>query len=253
MLDGKPISREEAKQVVDELYRKMHERWKSKVNQGLFMKRLQEGSLPLEAIRLYYRNWAAFVLTINTLGLAVYYKQIDFLKKDLRLMKMFASKLVDEFGHPEPPGHILVLVQTGKALGLTEREVLDSPQLPAARALGDFHKVVVWDGGIGDYWASVVWEEAMGYFSQDWREALMKKYKLNLNDVVYYTTHYEADLKEHEGTASHVSIVRGVLEYMLQQGYVDERVGFGLEYCAVTPCDLNALMLQGVLDALGIS
>ncbi len=253
MLDGKPMSREEAKQIVDELYRKMHERWKAKVNQSLFMKRLQEGSLPMGAIRLYYRNWAAFVLTINTLGLAVYYKQIDFLKKDLRLMKLFASKLVDEFGKPEPPGHILVLVQTGKALGLTEREVLDTPQLPAARALGDFHKVVVWDGGIGDYWASVVWEEAMGYFSQDWREALMKKYKLNLHDVIYYTTHYEADLKEHEGTASHSSIVRGVLEYMLEQGYVDERVGFGLEYCAVTPCDLNALMLQGVLDALGIS
>lgn len=252
MLDGKPISEQEAKRVVDELYRKMHERWKLKVSQSLFMQRLQEGSLPLEAIRLYYRNWAAFVLTINTLGLAVYYKQIDFLKKDLRLMRLFASKLVDEFGKPEPPGHILVLVQTGKALGLSEKEVLESPQLPAARALGDFHKVVVWDGGIGDYWASVVWEEAMGYFSQDWREALMKKYQLKLDEVVYYTTHYEADLKEHEGTASHSSIVRGVLEYMLEHGYVDERVGFGLEYCAVTPVDLNALMLQGVLDTLEI-
>jgi pyrroloquinoline quinone (PQQ) biosynthesis protein C len=253
MLDGKPMSQEEAKRYVEELYRKMHERWKEKVSQSLFMKRLQEGSLPMEAIRLYYRNWAAFVLTINTLGLAVYYKQIDFLKKDLKLMALFASKLVDEFGKPKPPGHILVLVQTGRALGLTEKEVLESPQLPAARALGDFHKVVVWDGGIGDYWASVVWEEAMGYFSQDWREALMKKYKLNLDEVVYYTTHFEADLKEHEGTASHASIVKSVLQYLLENGYVDERVGFGLEYCAVTPVDLNAVMLQGVLDALGIS
>ncbi len=252
MLDGKPMSQEEAKRYVEELYRKMHERWKEKVSQSLFMKRLQEGSLPMEAIRLYYRNWAAFVLTINTLGLAVYYKQIDFLKKDLKLMALFASKLVDEFGKPKPPGHILVLVQTGRALGLTEKEVLESPQLPAARALGDFHKVVVWDGGIGDYWASVVWEEAMGYFSQDWREALMKKYKLNLDEVVYYTTHFEADLKEHEGTASHASIVKSVLQYLLENGYVDERVGFGLEYCAVTPVDLNAVMLQGVLDALEI-
>jgi pyrroloquinoline quinone (PQQ) biosynthesis protein C len=167
-------------------------------------------------------------------------------------MRMFASKLVDEFGKPEPPGHILILVRTGQALGLTEREVLDCQQLPAARALGDFHKVVVWDGALQDYWASVVWEEAMGYFAQDWREALMKKYKLDLSQVVYYTTHYEADLKEHEGTASHASIVRGVLEYMLEHGYVDERTGYGLEYCAVTPCDLNGVMLQGVLDELGV-
>jgi len=252
MLEGKRMSKEEARRYVDGLYRKMHERWKEKVTGGLFMRRLQEGVLPLEALQLYYRNWASFVLTINTLGLAVYYKQIDILKKDLKLMGMFASKLVDEFGKPEPPGHILVLVKTGRALGLSEQEVLNTQQLPAARALGDFHKVVVWDGGIGDYWASVVWEEAMGYFSQDWREALIKKYRLKLDDVVYYTTHYEADLKEHDGTASHSSIVRGVLEYMLENGYVDERIGFGLEYCAVTPVDLNALMLQGVLDALTI-
>lgn len=252
MLDGKPMSKEEADRYIEALYQKMHERWKVKVTQGLFMKRLQEGSLPIEAIRLYYRNWAAFVMTINTLGLAVYYKQIDFLKKDLKLMGLFASKLVDEFGKPEPPGHILVLVRTGMALGLTEREVLESPQLPAARALGDFHRVAVWDGGIGDYWASVVWEEAMGYFSRDWREALTNKYQLNLDDVVYYTTHYEADLKEHAGTAAHSSIVKGVLGYLLEHGYVDERVGFGLEYCAVTPVDLNAVMLQGVLDSLGI-
>lgn len=252
MLDGKPMSKEEANRYVEGLYQKMHERWKTKVTQGLFMKRLQEGSLPMEALRLYYRNWAAFVMTINTLGLAVYYKQIDFLKKDLKLMGLFASKLVDEFGKPEPPGHILVLVRTGKALGLTEQEVLESPQLPAARALGDFHRVAVWDGGIGDYWASVVWEEAMGYFSRDWREALTKKYHLNLDDVVYYTTHYEADLKEHAGTAAHSSIVKGVLGHLLEHGYIDERLGFGLEYCSVTPVDLNALMLQGVLDSLGI-
>jgi hypothetical protein len=39
---------------------------------------------------------------------------------------------------------------------------------------------------------------------------------------------------------------------MLEKGFVDERIGYGLEYCAVTPCDLNGVMLQGVLDELGI-
>lgn len=204
----------------------------------------------MEAIQLYYRNWASFVLTINTLGLAVYYKQIDILKKDLKLMGLFASKLVDEFGKPEPPGHILVLVKTGKALGLSEQEVLNTPQLPAARALGDFHKVVVWDGGIGDYWASVVWEEAMGYFSQDWREALTKKYHLNLDDVVYYTTHYEADLMEHEGgVMGHGSFRRLVLQRLLEDGMAEVRPGYSLEYCGMTAVDLHGVILQAVLDA----
>ncbi len=79
MVEGKPMPREEAKKIVDGLYKKMHARWKEKVTESLFMRKLQDGSLPMEAIRLYYRNWASFVLTINTLGLAVYYKQVDFL------------------------------------------------------------------------------------------------------------------------------------------------------------------------------
>ena len=68
MIEGKPRSREEAKKIVDGLYEKMHARWKEKVTESPFMRKLQEGSLPMEALRLYYRNWAGFVLTINTLG-----------------------------------------------------------------------------------------------------------------------------------------------------------------------------------------
>ena len=94
MLEGKPMSHEEAKKIVDDLYEKMHARWKEKVTDSVFMRKLKDGSLPMEALRLYYRNWASFVLTINTLGLAVYYKQVDFLKKDLQLMRMFARLCV---------------------------------------------------------------------------------------------------------------------------------------------------------------
>jgi thiaminase len=53
MIEGKPMSAQEAKKIVDGLYEKMHARWKEKVTQSPFMRKLQDGTLPMEAIRLY--------------------------------------------------------------------------------------------------------------------------------------------------------------------------------------------------------
>jgi pyrroloquinoline quinone (PQQ) biosynthesis protein C len=249
-IEGQQVKPEEAKKIVDDLYTKMHARWEEKVTKHPFMVQLMSGTLPIDAIRLYYQNWAGFVMTINTLALAVYYKQIELLKQDFNLMRLFAMKITDEFGSPEPPGHILVLLRTGKALGLSEDELLRGSLLPSARALGDFHRAVVWEGALVDYWASVVWEEAMGYYAKAWMEALTKHYGLSKTDAIYFNAHYEADLMEHEGKAAHSSIIRTILQSLLERGFADERLGFGLEYCAVTPADLNGLMLDAVLQAL---
>ena len=49
---------------------------------------------------------------------------------------------------PSPPGHIQILISTGKALGLTAEEVLLTPMLPEARALPDFQRTLMVDGQI---------------------------------------------------------------------------------------------------------
>ena len=49
-------------------------------------------------------------------------------------------KIADEFIHPKPPGHVLVMLKTAEAFGLTNDEILREPMLPECRAILDFKR-----------------------------------------------------------------------------------------------------------------
>lgn len=51
---------EEAKAYVDYLYARMYERAKEKIDNGVFMTQLREGTLPMPVMRQFFRNWAGF-------------------------------------------------------------------------------------------------------------------------------------------------------------------------------------------------
>jgi pyrroloquinoline quinone (PQQ) biosynthesis protein C len=242
-----PLSKEQAHDRVMKLRDLMFESYRAEVESAPFLTELRAGTLPKESLALFYQNWAQFVLTINTLALQVYAKEIHYLKRHWDLMELFAGKISDEFGYPEPPGHIRVLLTSGHALGLTDDQMLLEPAMPSARALADFHKVVVTDGALADYWASVLWEEAMGPWCVDWMKALTTHYGVAKDEIIYFSAHYEADVAEHEGRAAHSSVVQTVLERMLMDGVADELSGFGLEYCAVTPVKLLGQMHQACM------
>ncbi len=237
-----PMTQAQAHTQLQALREQMLRAYQNEVAEGAFMTELRAGRLPRENLALFYRNWCPFVLTINTLGLQVYAKQIHYLKRHWDLLELFAGKISDEFGYPSPPGHIRILLSTGQALGLTHDEMLYEPPLALARGLADFQKAVVVGGALADYWASVLWEEAMGPWCIDWMNALTTDYGLSRDDIIYFSAHYEADVQEHEGKAAHSSVVHSVLERMLQDGVADELSGFGLEYCAVTPLQLLGQM-----------
>src|SRR5690242_21965466 len=98
------------------------------------MEKLRAGTLPRAALRLFFENWAAYTIEINTLEAASYHKHIHFFRKHRDLMAAMAEKLADELIHPKPPGHIHVVVETAKALGISEDEVVVSPMLATFRA-----------------------------------------------------------------------------------------------------------------------
>ena len=52
---GVKMSSEEAKAYVDELNAKVLRRWDERVTQAPFMTSLREGTLPLSAIRIFFR------------------------------------------------------------------------------------------------------------------------------------------------------------------------------------------------------
>jgi len=239
----------EAKAFVDDFYKKVAVRWKERVTNGAFMEQLRAGELSRAALRLFFKNWGAYTIEINTLEAASYHKHIHFFRKHRDLMAPMAQKLADELIHPQPPGHVHVVLETARALGITDDEVFVSPMLAEFRAKIDFKRSILWEGTVAEFYAAGATEEQTGYWSADCFKALTTHYGLTAQQAVYFSTHEEADLKEHaDGVMGHGSFRRLVLRRLLEDERVDVRPGYTLEYCGLTAVDLHGVILQAALD-----
>ena len=137
-----------------------------------------------------------------------------------------------------PPGHVLVMLQTAEALGLTKEQVLREPMQPECRAILDFKRQLMWEGTVAEWWFSMLTEEPIGHWSAMWFKTLTEKYGFTKPQAVYFSTHEEADLKEHEGgVMGHGSFNKLVMQRILEDGYADTREGYNLEYCAIAAVD----------------
>ena len=162
---GEKLSSEAAKKVVDELYQKVAQRWEDRVNRTPFMTGLKAGKLPRKVLQTFFRNWGAYTIEINTLAACSYQRHLTFFKTHRELMAPLGEKIVDEFIHPEPPGHFLVMLQTARALGLTEEEVFDRPMVSEFRAKIDFMRGVLSEGTAAEWYGSITTEEQIGHWS----------------------------------------------------------------------------------------
>src|SRR5262245_64817429 len=93
------MNTEEAKTYVDGIYGQVADRWQQRVSNSQFMKALALGKLPKETFRLFFKNWAAYTIEINTLEAASYHKHIHFFSKHRDLMVAMEEKLTDELIH----------------------------------------------------------------------------------------------------------------------------------------------------------
>jgi pyrroloquinoline quinone (PQQ) biosynthesis protein C len=240
----------EAKVFVDEFYKKVAARWKERVTNSAFMEKLRAGTLPRAALRLFFKNWGAYTIEINTVEAASYHKHIHFFRKHRDLMAPMAQKLADELVHPKPPGHVHVVLETAKALGISEDEIFLSPMLAEFRAKIDFKRSILWEGTVAEFYAAGATEEQTGYWSADFFKALTRHYGLSAEEAIYFSTHEEADLKEHaDGVMGHGSFRRLVLQRLLEDRMAEVRPGYSLEYCGLTAVDLHGVILQAALDA----
>jgi pyrroloquinoline quinone (PQQ) biosynthesis protein C len=246
---GVKMSPDEARAFVDGLNRKVIQRWEERVTRGLFMTQFLEGKLPLPAIKLFFKNWGNFTVEINTLIAASYHKHIGFFKRHPDLLGPLGAKIADEFIHPKPPGHVLVMLQTAEALGLTKDQILREPMLPEARAILDFKRCLLWEGTVAEWWFSMLTEEPIGHWAASWFKTLTTKYGFSSQQAIYFSTHEEADLKEHDGgVMGHGSFNRMVMQRILEDGYADTREGYNLEYCATAAVDLYGVMHRAAVE-----
>lgn len=245
------IDSAEAKRRVDEHYKKVAKRWQERVTDGSFMRQLKNGKLPEKALKIFFKNWGSYTIEINTLEAASYHKHIAFFRKHRDLMAPMAAKLADELIHPKPPGHVHVVVETAKALGITEDEIFLAPMLAEFRAKLDFKRSILWEGTVAEFYAAGATEEQTGYWSAEFFKALTTRYGLTREQAVYFSTHEEADLEEHEGVMGHGSFRRLVLQRLFEDGMATVRPGYSLEYCGLTAVDLHGVCLQAAFDAAG--
>jgi pyrroloquinoline quinone (PQQ) biosynthesis protein C len=251
---GEKMSAQDAKAYVDYLYSRMYEQWKIKIQGGPFMTLLREGKLSMPVIRQFFKNWGRFSLEVNGLNAVSYYTHLPFFVHHFDLLGPFCAKIADELISPKPPGHVLVLLQTAKAMKLSPKEVLEDPYLPEARAINDFcHKIFI-DGSIAELWGLHVFEESLGNWSGEWFRALSRHYGFSKEDAIYFSTHEEADLESHalgegaEEAMGHGTFNRTVLQRVLEDGKIEFRAGCSMEYCALTMIDLHAQMKRAAMD-----
>ena len=246
---GIKMSAADAKRAVDELYGMVADRWEKKVNGTPFMMRLREGKLPRKVLQVFFRNWGAYTIEVNTLVASSYHKHLTFFKRHRDLMGPMGEKIADEFIHPKPPGHFLVMLQTAKALGLTEEEIFNQSMLSEFRGKIDFLRGILYEGTVAEWYASITTEEQIGHWSAVCYKALTEHYGFTREQATYFATHIEADLAEHEeGVLGYASFNRAALQRLLETGMADERHTYGLEYCAMTSVDLHGAMLRSALE-----
>ena len=143
-----------ADDYVNEHYRKVAARWRERVTDSPFMQQLRAGTLPLDALRTFFKNWGSYTIEINTVEAASYHKHIAFFRKHRDLMARMAEKLADELIHPKPPGHVHVVVETAKALDIGEEEIFLAPMLAEFRAKLDFKRSLLWEGTMAEFYAA---------------------------------------------------------------------------------------------------
>jgi len=239
----------EASDFVEAHYQKVAQRWKERVTDAPFMQKLRAGTLSRGALKLFFQNWGAFTIEINTLECASYHKHIAFFRRHRDLMALMAEKLADELIHPKPPGHVHVVLETARALGVSDDDIFLAPMLAGFRAHLDYKRAIVFEGTVAEFYAAGATEQQFGYWSRDCFKALTTHYGLTPAEAVYFSTHEEADLREHEGgVMGHGSFRRMVLRRILEDGMADVRPGYSLEYCGLASVDLYGATFQSVVD-----
>lgn len=240
-----------ARAQINAAYDKMMALADLRVTRGEFMTSLRQGTLPPEALKIFWLNWHGFVAEINNFIQVAYQRHLGFFQRNRDLLAPFADKVADELIHPRPPGHIAIVWEQGKTFGInTPEEMIHYPMLPLCRSLNEWHRGVLYEGTMVEFWSAIAWEEYVGHWAGMFRDALLKQYHFPAEAVPYFQTHEEADLQEHEGgVMAHGEFNKTVLTRLVAQGQELCRPGLSIEYCMTTSIEYFAWFHQACLDA----
>lgn len=238
---------------IERAYAEMHERYRKRIFEHPMMKELRAGTLPMEVIRGFVKQFHAFVLGVNTSVRTLYKRELENFKNSPSQEQAFIEKARDEFCCPGPGGHIRTLERFGAAVGLKREEIIQTRLLPGALAYMEAVTAAIAhspDMPMLEVRAFSFHEEPFGEFAKIWYDAMTTHYGLSHHDAEYFDVHYKADLSEHDGVMSHGDYNKMVLRKLLSnETYPKERKGWGFETCALLGVELFALLIDDVYEA----
>src|ERR1044072_1937351 len=205
------MNSDQAKIFVDELYDQVHRHWQKRIQNGEFMSRLRDGTLPLPCLRRFFKDWGLFSIEVVALNAVSYYVHLPFFVDNYDLLPAFSDKIAEELIAPKPPGHILILLETAKALGLSKEELFEQPASAAGRAISDYCRRVFQDGSLIELWGAHAYEETLGHWAEQWRDARFSPCGKRKRQGFYFPAHAEADLVQHDARRAHGPLNRMIL------------------------------------------
>ena len=214
----------QAKIYVDDLYDQVHRHWQKRIHNGEFMTRLRDGTLPLPCLRRFFKDWGLFSIEVVALNAVSYYVHLPFFVENFDLLAPLCDKVAEELISPKPPGHILILLETANALGLSKEELFEQPASAPGRAISDYCRRVFQDGSIIELWGAHVYEETLGHWSQQWSQALVGHYGMSKRQAIYFNAHAEADLVQHDDHMGHGPLNRMILQRILGAGQDRQKI-----------------------------
>ncbi|MGH9932325.1 MAG: iron-containing redox enzyme family protein, partial [Pyrinomonadaceae bacterium] len=220
-----------------------------------FMRALAAGAASEATLKLFIQNWYTFALEVNTAASTVYHRFISFYKTHPVMEDLLTATIAEEFSRPGPGGHIRIMQRVGEAAGLTREELAAAQLIPGARAWVDFQVRLLTEGTLAEVAADFICEGEFGHFAKVFFEALTKQYDFTASSSQYFQDHFEADAKGKASNAvpvlSHGERGKALLVTLLEEGLVEERTGWGLDYTIFITVAMFELLLDGINRGAG--
>ena len=232
---------ENPQKFADALENKIENLIQKKVLEGDFINELTAGTLPLKVLQGWAKNWYTFALEINSSISCLYHRFGSLCKRHPDVEDIFTQRIGEELSYPGPGGHIRTMEALGKALGVTRTDMTENQLIPDARGAIDMYVRTIFEGTIHEICAVMLNEKAQGstVFSKMCQCLKKPPYNLTEKDLYYLSLHGEVDI-------DHGEINKQLLVKILNYEPLQERAGFGMEYCALMWAEMFCRVYEGV-------
>ncbi len=241
------VSAEEAMRIANDYEEMAYRLYEERLFNHPLILGMKEGTTPDHQIKGFLLNWYTFAQEVNTAASTIYHRFISWFKVHRELEELTLDVIAEEFNQPGPGGHIRTVQRTCEAAGLTLDEIVHAKLVPEARAWVDFHVRLLTEGTLAETAADFICEGAFGHFAKILFEVLTTRYGFTRQSADYFREHYEADAVGTEDKLSHGKRGTLMLQALLQEGMLEERTGWGVEYTIDITVSMFELLLDGIL------